>query len=96
MRAALDVLIRVDDENSGRTEYYFDEHRSVSYRSNWKLKTKSGAFERQRRETIQYLTDLRAQIDEVIARLEAAEPDENFGVQAWASVYEKSKGAGDE
>lgn len=92
MRAALDVLFdarRCGDVFEGSAQIYFDYKRCIHYRSRWTLKTQKGAFERQRRETIQYLTDLRNQIDEVLAKLETAQPDEQFGVQVLSSAYDK-------
>lgn len=90
MRAALDVLmdaVPCKDKFEGSVEIYFDYKRSIHYRSRWMLKTQSGAFERQRRETIRYLTDLRSQIDEVLIRLADVEPDKDFGVQVASSAY---------
>jgi hypothetical protein len=91
LRAALDVLIYTDQTPpySCRTIFYFDTHRATHYASTWQLKTQAGAFERQRRETIQYLTDLRNQIDEVLIELESVKPDDNYSVRIPSSAYAK-------
>lgn len=94
MKAALHIILSAHSHHSKPDEYhghafvYFDTKRDIAYNSNWHLKTEQGAFERQRRETIQYLKDLRQQIDEVLPLLEAGTPDENGYMSVYASVYE--------
>lgn len=97
MNAALDVLVSVSarpdtpDEWRGDTEYYFDVKRSLTYRSRWTLKTHEAALKRQTRETVQYLKDLRQQIDEVLAKIEGAEPDKDHVIAISSNAYEPRK-----
>lgn len=95
MDAALAVYLHVGDHVDEPGEYgassniYFDAHRCISYRTRWTLKTKAGAYARIRREAVQYLKDLRNQIDELLPRLEATEPDEHGTINVWSQAYEQ-------
>lgn len=93
MEAALDVLIDAHAHNSTPDEYhgstwiYLDEYRYIAYKSRWHLKTQAGALERQTRETVQFLTDLRTQIDDVLAKIKSRTPDEDGALHVESFVY---------
>ena len=97
MEAALDVLIGVNarpdrpDEWYGDTWFYLDTRRYVAYKSRWRLKTKQGAMVRQKRETIQFLTDLKAQIDDVLMKLETRAMDEHDSINVESFAYAPRK-----
>jgi hypothetical protein len=93
LEAALHVVMYTTDhyehpgEYNARWSIYFDAHRSVDYRSRWMLKTKNGADARAKREVVQYLQDLRRQIDEILPRLENALPDAHDMISVPSSAY---------
>ncbi len=93
MDAALDILMSVSshistpDDWYGMTHFYFDVERDITYKSRWRLKTKEGAMARQRRETIKYLKDLRDQIDDVLAKIDTAQPDEHDTISVASRAY---------
>lgn len=93
LEAALHVMLYVTDHSEHPNEYYarwsiyFDAHRSVDYRSRWTLKTKTGAWKRAKRELVQYLHDLRRQMDEVLPRIERGELDEHDFISVPSSAY---------
>jgi hypothetical protein len=100
MEAALDVLvdassnISTPDEYHGTTTIYLDEHRSIAYKSRWHLKTQKGALDRQKRETIQFLNALRAQIDDVLSKFDSRVADEHgmIAVESFAYIPRNREG----
>jgi poly-gamma-glutamate capsule biosynthesis protein CapA/YwtB (metallophosphatase superfamily) len=100
MDAGLDVVMGVSAHSStpnewyGDTWYYLSPNRYIAYKSRWRLKTKQGAMERQKRETIKFLKDLRAQIDDVLSKIEGREMDEHdtIAVESFAYAPRKREG----
>ena len=99
MIAALDVVYDVHarpdspSEWRGSSAFYLSPGRSISYRQRRPLKTRQGALDRQKRETIAFLKELRNQIDDVLVKLETAVPDEHNYV--WATSYTYAPKNGD-
>jgi hypothetical protein len=96
MKSALRLSIYVSEYKgqwTGETWFYFDgDRRSLAYRQRKGLKTKEGAIARQRRETKQFLLDLRAQIDEVLAQIDTAPLEDAYNViRVLSSAYETPK-----
>lgn len=90
MDAALDVMIHVyetDEGWYGQSAFYLSQRRDIRYEQRRPLKTKQGALDRQRRETLQFLKDLRAQIDESIEKLTTREPSDRDYIWAESSAY---------
>ena len=93
LEAALHTMLYATDHYEHPGEYfarwtiYFDAHRCIEYKSRWRLKTKTGAVTRAKRELVQYLQALREQIDEVLPRIERGELDEHDFINVISSAY---------
>jgi hypothetical protein len=91
MEAALDVMFYVHSRGGrwfGTSAFYLSPHRDTQYTQRTGVKTKQEAVDRQRRDTIQFLKDLRAQIDEVLPKLESRPLDTEGFVWAESSAYQ--------
>lgn len=95
MKAALRCSIHVNDHDEdgwvGGTWFYFDadgRHGQIAYEQRKGLKTKEAAIAKQRRETKQYLLDLRAQIDSVLDKIDTEPFNEEYDViRVLSSAY---------
>jgi hypothetical protein len=95
MIAALDVIMSVSNRASegepdkwyGSTSFYLDQHRDIEYAQRTASRTKETAIERQKRETVQFLQDLRAQIDDVLSKIEAAPIDGHDMISVESFAY---------
>lgn len=101
MDAALDVCFdvhaRPDSPNEwwGSSSYYLSPRRSILYEQRTPLKTKQGAYNRQKRETIAFLKELRSQIDDVLAKIDDAAPDDHDFTWVTSYAYDSKKERGD-
>jgi hypothetical protein len=92
MIAALDVIMSVKKDSEldgwyGTTRFYLDQHRYIAYEQRTALRTRQGAVERQKRETVEFLQDLRAQIDDVLAKINSVPIDDHDVIAVESFAY---------